>query len=74
MKSFLLKHLWFNNQNLDNHFLTEIHLPVAFSHFLCQVHKKPRNISSRKNRIYPKSTPDILKVISPATTPIYYYF
>ena len=72
MKTFLLKHIWFNNQKSNNYFLPEIHLPVVFSHFLYQVHKKSRNISSRKKRIYPKSTPDILKVISFATTPVYY--
>ena len=62
MKTFLLKHVWFNNQKSNNYFLSEIHLPVVFSHFLYQVQEKPRNVSSRKNRIYPKSTPDILKV------------
>ena len=64
----------FNNQESNNYFLPEIHIPVAFSHFLYQVHEKHRNISSRKNRIYPKPTPDILKVISSAATPVYYYF
>ena len=66
MKTFLLKHIWFNNQKSNNHFLAEIHLP--------DVHERPRNISSRKNRIYPKSTPDILKVISFAATRVCYYF
>ena len=56
MKTFLLKHIWFNNQNSNNYFLTEIHLSVVFSHFLYQVYEKPR--------IYPKSTPGILKVIT----------
>ena len=74
MKTFLLKHVWFNNQKSNNYFFTEIHLPVVFSHFLYQIHEKPRNISSRKNKIYPKSTLDILKVISSATTPVYHYF
>ena len=74
MKTFLLKHIRFNNQKSNNYFLPEIHLPVVFSHFLYQVHEKPRNITSRENRIYPKSKPDILKVISSATTPVYYYF
>ena len=74
MKTLILKHIWFNNQKSNNYFLPEIHLPVVFSYFLYQVQEKPRNISSRKNRIYPKSTPDILKVISSATTPVYYYF
>ena len=55
-------------------FLPEIHLPVVFSHFLYQVHEKPRNNSSRKNRIYPKSTLNILKVISSVTTPVHCYF
>ena len=66
MKTFLLKHIWFNNQKSNNYFLPEIHLP--------DVHERPRNISSCKNRIYPKSTPDILKVISSAGTRVCYYF
>ena len=67
MRTFLFKHTWFNNQKSDNYFLPGIHLPVVFSHFFY-------HFSSRKNRIYPKSTPDILKAISSAVTPVYYYF
>ena len=73
MKTFLLKLIWFNDQKLNNYFLPEIHLPAVFLYFLYHVQKKPRNISSRKKKIYPKSTPDILKVISSGTTPVYYY-
>ena len=64
MKKFLLKHIWFHNQRSSYYFLPEIHLPVVFSHYLYQIYEKPRNISSRKNWIYPKSMPGVLKVIS----------
>ena len=74
MKTFRLKHIWFNNQKSNNYFLPEIQLPVVFSHFLYQIHEKPRIISSCKNSIYAKSTPDILKVMYLATAPVYYYF
>ena len=74
MKTFRLKHIWFNNQKSSNYFLPEIHLSVVFPHFLHQIHEKPRNISSRKNSIYPKYTSEILKIISSTMTPVYYYF
>ena len=69
----LLKHIWFNNQKLNNYFLPAIHLPNVFSHFLWQVPEKLKNISSRKNRIYSEPMPNILKVKSYATAPVYYY-
>ena len=74
MKAYLLKDVWFKNKKSNNYFLSEIHLPVVFSHFLCQIYEKHRNISSRKNRIFPKSASDILKVIFSATVSVYNYF
>ena len=42
MKTFLIKHIRFNNQKSNNYFLLEINLPVVFSHFLHQVHENPQ--------------------------------